>query len=34
MRPCRAGVRARLALLMVYLALPIDLIPDFLPVIG
>jgi uncharacterized membrane protein YkvA (DUF1232 family) len=28
------GVRARLALLMVYLALPIDLIPDFLPVIG
>jgi len=28
------GVRVRLALLMVYLALPIDLIPDFLPVIG
>ena len=28
------GVRARLALLMVYLALPVDLIPDFLPVIG
>ena len=28
------GVRARLALLMVYLALPIDLVPDFLPVIG
>lgn len=28
------GVRARLALLMVYLASPIDLIPDFLPVIG
>jgi len=27
-------VRVRLALLMVYLALPIDLIPDFLPVIG
>jgi uncharacterized membrane protein YkvA (DUF1232 family) len=28
------GARVRLALLMVYLALPIDLIPDFLPVIG
>jgi uncharacterized membrane protein YkvA (DUF1232 family) len=28
------GVRVRLVLLMVYLALPIDLIPDFLPVIG
>jgi uncharacterized membrane protein YkvA (DUF1232 family) len=28
------GVRARLVLLMVYLALPVDLIPDFLPVIG
>ncbi|MFE2094704.1 YkvA family protein [Streptomyces sp. NPDC059460] len=28
------GVRVRLGLLMVYLALPIDLIPDFLPVIG
>lgn len=28
------GVRVRLILLMVYLALPIDLIPDFLPVIG
>lgn len=28
------GVRVRLALLMVYLASPIDLIPDFLPVIG
>jgi uncharacterized membrane protein YkvA (DUF1232 family) len=28
------GVRARVALLMVYLALPVDLIPDFLPVIG
>ena len=25
------GVRARIVLLMVYLALPIDLIPDFLP---
>lgn len=28
------SVRIRLALLMVYLASPIDLIPDFLPVIG
>ncbi|MFG3551503.1 YkvA family protein [Streptomyces sp. NPDC047725] len=28
------GVRGRLGALMVYLALPIDLIPDFLPVIG
>ncbi|WP_413105266.1 DUF1232 domain-containing protein [Streptomyces sp. Inha503] len=28
------SVRVRLGLLMVYLALPIDLIPDFLPVIG
>ena len=28
------GVRARIVLLMVYLALPIDLIPDFLPVVG
>ncbi|MFD7298186.1 YkvA family protein [Streptomyces sp. NPDC059897] len=28
------GARVRLALLMVYLAGPIDLIPDFLPVIG
>ena len=28
------GVRVRLALLMVYLALPVDLVPDFLPVIG
>jgi uncharacterized membrane protein YkvA (DUF1232 family) len=28
------GVRARLALLMVYLALPIDLIPDFVPIVG
>ncbi|MFE0680587.1 YkvA family protein [Streptomyces sp. NPDC058961] len=28
------GVRIRLALLMAYLACPIDLIPDFLPVIG
>lgn len=28
------GVRVRLALLMVYLALPIDLVPDFVPVLG
>jgi uncharacterized membrane protein YkvA (DUF1232 family) len=28
------GVRVRLWLLMVYLAVPIDLVPDFLPVVG
>ncbi|GAA3394384.1 YkvA family protein [Cryptosporangium minutisporangium] len=28
------GVRVRLALLLGYLLLPIDLVPDFLPVIG
>ncbi|MCR3749326.1 YkvA family protein [Lentzea californiensis] len=28
------GVRVRLWLLMVYLAVPIDLIPDFIPVLG
>ncbi|MGV0780909.1 YkvA family protein [Mycolicibacterium sp. XJ775] len=28
------GVRVRLAVLVVYLALPIDLIPDFIPVVG
>jgi uncharacterized membrane protein YkvA (DUF1232 family) len=33
-RTLPTGVRARLALLMAYLALPIDLIPDFIPVLG
>lgn len=28
------GIRVRLALLLVYLASPIDLIPDFIPVLG
>src|SRR5262249_35816934 len=28
------GVRIRLALLMTYLAIPIDVIPDFVPVLG
>jgi uncharacterized membrane protein YkvA (DUF1232 family) len=28
------GIRVRLGLLMAYLALPIDLIPDFIPVLG
>jgi uncharacterized membrane protein YkvA (DUF1232 family) len=28
------GVRLRLGLLVVYLAIPIDLIPDFIPVLG
>ena len=28
------GVRVRLGLLLVYLAIPIDLIPDFIPVLG
>jgi uncharacterized membrane protein YkvA (DUF1232 family) len=28
------GVRIRLALLMAYLAFPLDLIPDFIPVLG
>ena len=28
------GVRIRLTLLLVYLAVPIDLIPDFIPVLG
>lgn len=30
--PC--GVRIRLGLLMAYLAFPVDLIPDFIPVLG
>lgn len=30
--PC--GIRVRLWLLLVYLALPIDLVPDFIPVLG
>jgi uncharacterized membrane protein YkvA (DUF1232 family) len=33
-RSVAAGVRVRLALLLVYLASPIDLVPDFIPVIG
>jgi uncharacterized membrane protein YkvA (DUF1232 family) len=28
------GVRIRLALLMTYLAIPIDVIPDFIPILG
>lgn len=28
------GVRVKLALLLVYLLIPVDLVPDFLPVIG
>jgi len=28
------GVRVRLGLLLAYLAMPIDLIPDFIPVLG
>jgi uncharacterized membrane protein YkvA (DUF1232 family) len=29
-----AGVRLRLLLLLVYLAFPIDIVPDFIPVLG
>lgn len=28
------GIRVRLAMLMAYLAMPIDLVPDFVPVLG
>lgn len=28
------GVRLRLLLLLVYLALPIDIVPDFIPLVG
>ena len=33
-RSVAVGVRVRLALLLFYLASPIDLVPDFIPVIG
>ena len=33
-RSITRGVRVRLALLLVYLASPIDLVPDFVPVVG
>jgi uncharacterized membrane protein YkvA (DUF1232 family) len=33
-RSVRRGVRIRLWLLLAYLAIPIDLVPDFVPVIG
>ncbi|QNE21319.1 DUF1232 domain-containing protein [Kribbella qitaiheensis] len=37
MRPkaaCPRGVRVRLWLLLIYLGLPFDLVPDFIPVVG
>ena len=33
-RDLSRGIRVRLVLLLGYLALPIDLVPDFIPVIG
>jgi uncharacterized membrane protein YkvA (DUF1232 family) len=33
-RDLPAGVRVRVALLFVYLAIPIDVIPDFIPILG
>ena len=33
-RDVPTGVRVRVALLFVYLAMPIDLIPDFIPILG
>lgn len=33
-RSLSRGVRVRLLLLLVYLAFPIDLVPDFIPVLG
>jgi uncharacterized membrane protein YkvA (DUF1232 family) len=33
-RTLPVGVRVRVALLFVYLAIPIDIIPDFVPVLG
>jgi uncharacterized membrane protein YkvA (DUF1232 family) len=33
-RDLPTGVRVRVALLFVYLAMPIDLIPDFIPILG
>ncbi|WP_457973854.1 YkvA family protein [Arthrobacter sp. D1-17] len=33
-RTVASGVRIRLLLLMAYLVMPVDLVPDFLPVIG
>jgi uncharacterized membrane protein YkvA (DUF1232 family) len=33
-RDLPTGVRVRVALLFVYLAVPIDVIPDFIPILG